>query len=226
MIMNEKKSKIISIILVISVLVFAFIEELYLKPGYLVKSIIKVSTFGGIILLYAFMAKKKLTEVINLHKIKKFGVLLGCIALFFIGIGILFLIFKNNINLESIRQSLVTKEGLTKENCLFAFAYIIFINSFLEEAFFRGFISGMLGNKIWGYVVSAVLFSIYHIGIIGGWFNPFVFIICVVGLAIVGLFLQWVSNHFKTILASYLVHASANVAINIIGALLLFGVLK
>ena len=172
------------------------------------------------------MVKKKVTEVINLHKIKKVGVLLGCIALFFLGIGILFLIFKNTINLESIRQSLVSKEGLTKENCLFAFAYIIFINSFLEEAFFRGFISGMLGNIIWGYVVSAVLFSIYHIGIIGGWFNPLVFIICVVGLAIVGLFLQWVSSHFKTILASYLVHASANVAINIIGALLLFGVLK
>ena len=119
--MSEKKSKIISIILVILVLTFAFIEEIYLKPGYLVKSIIKVSTFGGLILLYSFMVKKKVTEVINLHKIKKVGVLLGCIALFFLGIGILFLIFKNTINLESIRQSLVSKEGLTKENCLFAF---------------------------------------------------------------------------------------------------------
>ena len=53
--MSEKKSKIISIILVILVLTFAFIEEIYLKPGYLVKSIIKVSTFGGLILLYSLV---------------------------------------------------------------------------------------------------------------------------------------------------------------------------
>ena len=50
--------------------------------------------------------------------------------------------------------------------------------------------------------------------------------ICVIGLTLVGLFLQWVEHHFKTIIANWMVHASANIAINVIGTLLIFEVLK
>ena len=224
--MTEKKAGIICIILTILVLIFAYIEEIYIQPGYLIKCIIKVSTFGGVILLYSALSKKKVLDIINLKKPEKIGVLVGGIALFFVGMFILFFIFKNQIEWSGIRQSLVEKEGFTKKNCLFAFAYIIIFNSFLEEAFFRGFLSGVFKKKWVGYILSAILFSAYHIGIVGGWFTIPIFMICITGLVLVALFLQWLNTHYKTIVANWLVHASANIAINVIGILLIFDILK
>ena len=223
--MKEKNAKILCIILAIAVLGLAFLVEQIIQPGYLVKSIIKVCSFGGVICLYSALAKEKISEVIHLHNPRKIGILIGCIALFFVGIGILFMIFTNQINWDGVRESLVTKEGLTKQNCFFVFSYIIVVNSFLEEAFFRGFFPGLFKNKIAGSVISALLFSAYHIGIIGTWFNVLVFLVCIIGLAFVGLFLQWLCNKYETIVADWMVHASANIAINVIGALLIFEIL-
>jgi len=42
---------------------------------------------------------------------------------------------------------------------------------------------------------------------------------------LVGLFLQWLDGRYKSIIAGWLVHASANIAINVIGALMIFGVI-
>ena len=224
--MTEKKAKIICFILAILILIFAYIEEIYIRPEYLIKCIIKVSTFSGVILLYAALSKKKILDIINLKKPEKIGVLLGGIAFFFVGMFALFFIFKNQIEWSGIKESLVGKEGFTRQNCLFAFAYIIIFNSFLEEAFFRGFLSGIFTKKWVGYIISAVLFSAYHIGIVGGWFTIPIFLICIFGLVLVALFLQWLNNHYKTIVANWLVHASANIAINIIGTLLIFEILK
>ena len=222
---ERKNVRIICIIAAIAVLCLSFFVEQIIQPGYLIKSIIKVCSFGGIICLYSALIKKKITEVINLHKPRKIGALLGCIALFFVGIGILFLIFTKQINWDGVRESLITKEGLTKQNCFFVFGYIIVVNSFLEEAFFRGFFPGLFKNKAIGAVISALLFSAYHIGIIGAWFNILVFLVCIIGLAFVGLFLQWLSKKYETIVADWMVHASANIAINVIGALLIFEIL-
>ena len=133
--MKEKHCNILCIVLTIIALVIAFMLELYIKPGYLIKCIVKVSTFGGIIVLYAALTKKKFADIISFHKPEKIGVLLGSIALFFVGIVILFFIFKNNIDWSSIRESLISKEGFTKKNCFIGFTYIIVANSFLEEAF-------------------------------------------------------------------------------------------
>ena len=161
--MTEKKAKIICLVLAILILIFAFIEEIYIRPEYLIKCIIKISTFGGVILLYSALTKKKIVDIINLKKPEKIGTLIGGIAFFFVGMIVVFLIFKNQINLSGIKDSLGAKEGFTRENCLYAFAYIIIFNSFLEEAFFRGFLPGLFSKKWPGYIVSAFLFSAYHI---------------------------------------------------------------
>ena len=147
-------------------------------------------------------------------------------AAFFLGIGILFALLKNQIDLSSIKESLIAKENLTKSNCLFVFAYIIIVNSFLEESFFRGFFYSLFENKKVGAVISGLVFSLYHIGIVITWFNPFVFALCIIGLAIVGMFLQWLSSKYQSIMASWITHACANIAINTIGALMIFGVLS
>lgn len=224
--MTEKKAKIICLVLAILILIFAFIEEIYIRPEYLIKCIIKISTFGGVILLYSFLTKKKVVDIINLKKPEKIGTLIGGITFFFVGMIVVFLIFKNQINLSGIKDSLGAKEGFTRENCLYAFAYIIIFNSFLEEAFFRGFLPGLFSKKWPGYIVSAFLFSAYHIGIVGNWFNIPILLIAISGLVLVALFLQWINAHYKTIVANWLVHASANIVINSIGVLLFFDIIK
>lgn len=224
--MTEKKAKIICLVLAILILFFAFIEEIYIRPEYLIKCIIKISTFGGVILLYSALTKKKIVDIINLKKPEKIGTLIGGIAFFFVGMIVVFLIFKNQINLSGIKDSLGAKEGFTRENCLYAFAYIIIFNSFLEEAFFRGFLPGLFSKKWPGYIVSAFLFSAYHIGIVGNWFNIPILLIAISGLVLVALFLQWINAHYKTIVANWLVHASANIVINSIGVLLFFDIIK
>lgn len=207
-------------------MIFAFIEEIYIRPEYLIKCIIKISTFGGVILLYSALTKKKIVDIINLKKPEKIGTLIGGIAFFFVGMIVVFLIFKNQINWTGIKESLAGKEGFTKQNCLFAFAYIIIFNSFLEEAFFRGFLSGLFTKKWLGYIISAFLFSAYHIGIVGEWFSVPLVLIAISGLVLVALFLQWLNTHYKTIVANWLVHASANITINVIGTLVIFEILK
>lgn len=199
-----------------------FVTEQVLKPEYALKSTIKVLSFMGVIGLYCTLFRKKFTDVIGLHKIGNGKPLLCYMLCFFVGTMAAFLIFKDFLDLPGIRQSLMSKENLTKDNCIFVFLYIIFCNSFLEEGFFRGFFSGLFSDKRLGGIISAVLFSFYHIGIFITWFSPFIFLLCLIGLAAVGLFLQWLSEKYESILASYITHACANVAIDVIGVLLIF----
>ena len=220
-----KKEQVIGLILAVLAIALVCSMEKWFSQGYVVKCIIKVSSFAFALAVYTILSKNKFLEVINLHKPEKMWALIGGVTLFFCGIAILFFGLQRFINLEAIKANLIEREKLTKENCLFAFAYITIFNSFLEEAFFRGFIYHIFTNKKAGAIVSAFLFSIYHITIFGTWFHPAVFVVAVVGLAIVGGFLQWLSFRYKTIIASWIVHASANVAINIIGALLIFEIL-
>lgn len=219
------KKSMIGLSLALAAAVLVFLVEQVLQPGYWAKSLLKAAAFLGAILTYAVLSKQSVLETIRLRKMKKTKALLLCMLLFFAGAAALFLFFRNQLDLAGIRESLTRKEGLTRQNCLFVFAYIIVCNSFLEEAFFRGFVFQLFRKKETGAMVSALLFSAYHIGIFISWFSPFLFMLCLIGLTVVGLFLQWVSQKYQSIAASYLIHACANIAINTVGALLIFEVL-
>lgn len=204
--------------------VAVFLVEQRLQPSYWIKTALKAAAFLGAIALYALISKQSLWETIRLRRLTKPRPLCLGMLFFFAGIVLLFVCFRGQLDLAGIKQSLMQKEKLTRQNCLFVFGYIIVCNAFLEEAFFRGFVFQLFAKKRSGALVSAVLFSLYHIGIFITWFNPFLFALCVIGLTAVGLFLQWVSGQYQSIAASYLIHACANLAINIIGALLIFEV--
>ena len=213
------------LLLALAALAVVFLVEQVLQPVYWVKSLLKAAAFLGAILIYAAVSRQGFLETIRLRRLTGAKPLLWCMGLFFGGAALLFVLFRNQLDLTGIRDSLTRKEQLTRQNCLFVFAYIILCNAFLEEAFFRGFLFGLFQNKKIGALVSALLFSVYHIGIFITWFNPFLFFLCVVGLTAVGLFLQWVSERYQTIAAGYLIHACASIAINTVGALLIFEVL-
>lgn len=222
---SERQKLVIGLILAFIAVTIVFITEQVFKAGYAVKTVVKVISFMGAIGLYCAITGKRFIDVIRLRRIKNIKPIIIWMVFFFAGMTAAFFIFRRFIDLGSIRESLIAKENLTKSNCLFVFAYIILCNSFLEESFFRGFYSGIFPNKRVGTVCSAVVFSLYHIGIFVTWFSPFIFIICIAGLTAVGIFLQWLSDKFESILASYITHACANVVLNIIGALMIFEVI-
>lgn len=222
---NENGMRFFGIALVLVALTAVFTVEQVIQPSYWIKTAVKVIAFSVPVIWYSFLSGKSIAETVNLRKISHPAPLFFCMLLFFAGVMLLFYVFHDYLDLAGIRQSLMQKENLTRGNCLLVFAYIIVCNSFLEEAFFRGFAFRLFGRKMNGAVLSAVLFSLYHIGIFITWFNVPLFILCVAGLAGVGLFLQWIAEKYRSIAASYVVHASANVSINLIGVLLIFGII-
>ncbi|MBQ6655051.1 MAG: CPBP family intramembrane metalloprotease [Erysipelotrichaceae bacterium] len=223
--MKSKKETLMGLLLALAAIAVVLITEQLIKPGYFIKSAVKLACFGGAIIIYSVITGKKITSVIFLRRLKDARPLILSVLFCFFGMAAAFLIFRSQLDLVNIRDNLMAKENLTRENCLYVFAYIIIVNSFLEESFFWGFISHLLENRRLGFLLSALLFALYHIGIVSGWFNPLIFLICIGGLALVGLFLQWLAEHFGSIAGSWIAHGSANVAINIIGALLIFGIL-
>jgi len=116
------------------------------------------------------------------------------------------------------------KEGIRRENFLWVALYISVVNSLLEELLFRGL--GYLELRKYtpepfAMVFSAAAFAAYHIAILDGWLNWWVYGLCMLGLFLGGLIFNFLDRR-GGILPSWLAHAGANLAINIIG-LLMFG---
>ena len=76
-------------------LILVFLTEQIWKPGYFVKSAVKLALFGGAIVLYALLCGRKVRDVISLKRPGNVRKLLACILLFFFGIAILFLLFRS-----------------------------------------------------------------------------------------------------------------------------------
>lgn len=221
--MKKRNKAIVITLSLLAVGIMIFVEQ-HLKPGYALKSIAKVLVFAGAEFLYSVMSRTPLMEVIGLRKIRKGRILFLGAAVVYAVVLIVFFIVRGQIDINGIRESLIAKEHLTRENCLFVFTYIILVNSFLEESFFRGFIYNALkdSSKPAAAIYSAVIFALYHLGIVSGWFNPAILLLCIILLTISGLFLQSVCLHFNSLAASWFLHGFANLAINTIGVILIF----
>lgn len=222
--MNNGKIRLVVFLSLFVLLVMSLIEKI-VQPSYFIKSIIKLLVFSLAMFIYCIKYKENFFKLINLKKkgLSKGLILFMLFSYFVIIVG--YLLLRNHIDLNGIRESLLNKEQLNKNNFIFIFSYIIFINSFLEESFFRGFIYNVFkkeGYEKIGVLFSALIFALYHIGIMDGWFNPFVMIVGVVGLFVTGFFLQDIVKREDNLLGSYLVHAIANLAINTIGTIMLF----
>jgi len=220
-----KPSAIAGLIIALAALAAEAVIEQVIAPSYWIKSGCKLLLFCGAILIYKLISGRKLCEIVAFRKMKPAGLLYILMGCAYAGIIILFFLLRGRIDMSGIRQSLTEKEQLTRENCLFVFAYIILFNSFLEESFFRGFLTGLfgeLGIPRAGWVISGLCFALYHIGMVATWFDPFVFILCIAGLAVVGAALQFIDHKYGSMKAGWLVHACANLAINTIGVFLIF----
>lgn len=216
----EKKFIIISSAIACSLLYY--IEQVLLV-NYAVKTGLKIILFLAIPIIYIkFIKKESIKESLNLKKIHKthlkLGFIFGMISFFIILIT--FFILKDSLDINAILGDMENKSKINKSNFIFIGFYITFVNSFLEEFFFRGFVFLNLYKKNYrktGYVYSSFLFGIYHIGIFKSWFNPYLIALALLGLISVGFIFDYLDTKSDNLINSWIVHILADSAIIIIG---------
>lgn len=211
-----------------SALVMSFIDGV-IAPPYLYKSMIKIVLFLLIPMLYFGMCKDEKSNLKKLFVPRKRDFLIAL----FMGIGVFsvillaYAVLKNYIDFSGIKDSLTSGIGVNADNFVYVAIYISFVNSLLEEFFFRGFAFIVLKqetSRVFAYVFSAALFALYHVGMTSGWFNILIYILAMLGLFIGGCIFNYLNEKCENIYPSWLVHMCANFAINTIG-FMLFGII-
>jgi membrane protease YdiL (CAAX protease family) len=115
------------------------------------------------------------------------------------------------------------KYELTGFKFFAASAYLVVVNAFLEEYFFRGFIFFNIKNRNLAYVFSSLAFSIYHISNFKNWFsNDFLVILPLGGLILSGVLFNYLDEKSGDIYNSYIPHFFADLAIVIIGFFIIY----
>jgi len=177
--------------------------------------------------VYALYDKE--IRIKDLFKRKKSGLKIAiplCVSVYVVILGG-YLLLRGVFDFSKITGTLTTNIGVNGENFIFVSLYISFVNSLLEEFFFRGFafltLKRITGTKF-AYLFSAAVFAIYHIAMMIGWFELDVFTIIMAGLFAGGLIFNYLNEKSKTIYPSWLVHMFANFAINTVG-FILFGII-
>lgn len=212
----------IPILVIIACIVMGIVDAV-IQPGYAIKSAIKIIMFLLIPIVYGLFLKE--FNIKNLMKPDKKGL---CIALClgFVIYGVVlgaYWIFKDVFDFSALTGSLNETTGVNKSNFIWVAIYISFVNSLLEEFFFRGFsfiTLKKLTSRRFAYVFSSMAFALYHIAMMIGWFGLPVIIISLVGLFIGGMIFNRFDEKSENIYLSWLIHMFANFATNTIGFIL------
>ena len=212
--MNKK----LILMMILSVLIMTVVDGI-LQPSYMIKSVVKIFFF---LILPLTVMKKDIRPLFHGNKkqiLKSLG--LGICLYLVILAG--YVLMRNFIDLETIRQSLQSSMGVNENNFLWVFTYIALCNSLLEEFFFRGLgylESRQSSGERTAFVFSALLFSFYHVGMTSGWFDPVILILSLTGLFIGGCLFNLLDRKSGNILNSWIVHMFCNFAINTVGLFL------
>ena len=212
----------IPILVIIACIVMGIVDAV-IQPGYAIKSAIKIIMFLLIPIVYGLFLKE--FNIKNLMKPDKKGL---CIALClgFVIYGVVlgaYWIFKDVFDFSALTGSLNETTGVNKSNFIWVAIYISFVNSLLEEFFFRGFsfiTLKKLTSRRFAYVFSSMAFALYHIAMMIGWFGLPVILISLVGLFIGGMIFDRFDEKSENIYLSWLIHMFANFATNTIGFIL------
>jgi membrane protease YdiL (CAAX protease family) len=190
--------------------------------NYLYKSIIKICVFVVLPLL-TLNRDFKFLKIEKKHLI--YSIFLGVfiftfILLSYFSIGAYF-------DFSQVTTRLEEGIGVNKDNFIYVSIYISLVNSFIEEFFFRGI--GYMNlknylNKRTASLISAGLFSIYHVGMMITWFDWYLFMLLIISLVIAGLMFNYINEKTHSIYTSWMVHLFANLSINTVG-MILFGII-
>ena len=218
-----KKKKTIILIVLIGCLIMGFIDAV-IRPEYLIKSFIKILLFSIMPIMYSRYDKGlNLTSLFKVNSKKEIIIaILSGAGIFTFILGAYF-ILGNLFDFSNIVSSLSENVGVNNNNFIFVAIYISFVNSLLEEFFFRGFAFLKLkevSTRKFAYIFSSLAFALYHVAMMIGWFDISLFILTIVGLFIGGIIFNYFNEKYKNIYVTWLIHMFANFAINYIGFML------
>lgn len=230
--LSNQKDKFKSDIKIVMLLILGSLLLLFIEPhfnfDYWQKALVKVSMFVGIP-MYLHIRYPKLNPFssIGFAKVKIINAILLGVAVYIL-ILVVFILVQSFLSFDAIKSSLLDNVNVTKDNFVYVALYISIINSWVEEFFFRGFgyfsVKPILG-KMNSYILSSMLFALYHIGIVGDWAHPILVVISIIGLFFVGIFFILLNERNENFVSSWMVHMFANLAINTIG-LHMFGIIQ
>ena len=221
-----KKSKKIIIYVLFACLCMTLID-FFVKPVYHIKCLIKVMLF--FVIPFLILKKRDRKQLIKMIKPKKYGIIKSILfgfSFYFIILFIYFMLsakhdFSNIVSLVNINS------GISKDNIINVLIYISIFNSLLEEFFFRGFSFLLLKKhirKIICYLFSSLIFALYHISIIIGWFELPVLICSIIGLMFFGIVFNYLNEKNNNIFNSWMCHLFIDLSISTIG-LIIFGII-
>lgn len=218
-----KNRKIIIILITAFACLCMGLVDAVLQPGYVIKSAIKIALFLLLPIFYSLYDKT--CNLKKLFKPDKNGILiaLGLGTGVYAVILAAFFLLREVFDFSALTASLTSTTGVNKGNFIFVAAYISFANSLLEEFFFRGFSFLTLkevSNRKLAYTVSALMFALYHIAMMIGWFGLPVIILSLLGLFAGGIIFNFFNEKYNNIYLSWLIHMFANFATNTIGFIL------
>ncbi len=222
---NRKNTVILTVSVVLLCALMAFVDGAW-KPGYAVKSAIKVIAFLVAPIALSFACGLNIGQLFKANKKGMKIALCLCVPVFAIILGGYFLL-RNSFDFSGITGVLAGDVGVNRDNFIYVALYISLVNSLLEEFFFRGFSFLALKEVAfakYSYIFSALAFAAYHVAIMTGWFSPALFVLALAGLFCGGLIFNYLDDKSGNIYTSYLVHMFANFAINTVG-FILFGVI-
>lgn len=215
--------KFISLSSILTILILYIVNQV-IDPVYWVKNIIKWAVFAGApFLYYKLLAAEGMGRLIQLkkYKIRKRDLIIsiGTGMIFFFTIIGTYWSLLPLIDSAYIVKTIEAQNSVTLPIALSVGAYVIVLNSFIEEFFFRGYVFLKLyekGYKQMAYVFSALLFALYHIGIFQTWFNDQITFLALVGLFMSGLGFAFLDRASGTIIYSWVAHAIADIALMLI----------
>ncbi|WP_162287809.1 CPBP family intramembrane glutamic endopeptidase [Indiicoccus explosivorum] len=202
---------------------FLYIIEQVLDVNYAVKTAVKLVLFILLPLFYVWKIKQgRLSEILALKNAGWRGLIPAFLFGFaaFSAVLAAFFILQESIDLAAIAYEMETKLGITPQVFVFVAFYVTFLNSLLEEFFFRGFLFlelHRLGYRTTAYVFSSLLFGLYHIAIFQSWFSLPVTLLALAGLIGVGFLFDWLVSRSDSFISSWIVHIFADIAIVLIG---------
>lgn len=212
-----KITRVLSVLVIVVLMILEHVLNLntFEKQGFKILLLVVIP-----LLMVYFMLKSNFKEEYRLENVKRSDLKEPMI----IGVGIFFLAIVGYFILRPIvgTETLVgglQDLGITKENIIPSVLYLSFVNSFIEEFFFRGFLFyefKSISLKT-GYFVSSLLFSVYHVFVMFTIFNWIMGILAMIGLMIVGLTLVYVNRTNRSIINSWIVHIFADLGVCVIG---------
>jgi len=174
----------------------------------------------------AFSYRRALVKHFSGQTFMKKWPLMAAIGLLLAGIYFgAFELSKGYIDFQHIAGQLSGAAQIGVENILLIGVFIVFVNSLLEEYFWRGFLFDEVNHLAgpWlAYGLTGLAFSFHHIMFYYNWFSFPLFVLVSMGLIGYSLIMNAIFQRYRDLFSCWLVHAIADVS-QILIALMVLG---